>query len=141
VRLELTRILSQEDGTFGVLRGPGLLLFTAELPWADNAPERSRIPPGSYTLEPHHTERFPACWALVGVGVAHFPAPGVTRSAVLIHAANLPTELRGCIAPGRYLGQLDGRLAVLRSRDAMADLRVALPRAQAHALEIAEAIR
>jgi hypothetical protein len=138
VKLVLERRIERDSGTFGVLTGPGLLLFTCELLWHDNALGESRVPPGLYRLEAHHTERFPDCWALIGPGVSHFPAPGAARSAVLIHAANRPEELRGCIAPGRMLGQIDGRLAVLRSRDALGDLRASLQRGRPHELVIVE---
>ena len=37
---------------------------------------------------------------MIGEGVGLVPGPGIVRSAILIHAANLPSQLLGCVALG-----------------------------------------
>ncbi len=65
--------------------------YTIELPWKDNQPQVSCIPPGRYELKKRYSPRFKD-HLLVGL------VPG--RSLVLLHPANdALKELRGCIAP------------------------------------------
>jgi len=128
-RLWLTRLFQFQGGTYSILRGwtEGVLeLYAVERAWAENRPFVSCVPPGDYTLTPHHSPRYPKTWALVGTTVAHYPSEGKARSAILFHAANLPHQLSGCIAPGINLGTLDGRVAAVQSTAAMARLRAAL---------------
>lgn len=87
-----------------------------EREWAGNAPRVSCIPAGRYQLVPWTSKKFPRARALIGEGVGLVPGPGIIRSAILVHAANHPLQLLGCvalgldyIAPGR-LGR--SRLAV-----------------------------
>jgi hypothetical protein len=72
----------------------------------------SCIPRGSYRLEKHSSDAHPDTFALTNpdLWVYHWDSEvppdqkGFARTAVLIHPANYPEELRGCIAPGlRYL--------------------------------------
>jgi hypothetical protein len=108
---------------------------TLERPWRFNASYPygikgiSCIPEGIYELEPHDTEAHPSTYALVNPerGVAHEPVAGHAnyRTAVLIHPANFPSELRGCIAPGlsaqyettTYPRLLQSRVAFMYLRD------------------------
>lgn len=68
--------------------------------WAHNQRRVSCIPAGRYQLVPWTSKKFPRARALVGPGVDLVDGPGVMRSAILIHAANRPPELKGCIALG-----------------------------------------
>jgi hypothetical protein len=54
---------------------------------------------------------------------------------VLIHPANYASELRGCIAPGL----IRGPQSMIRSRDALAQLKAALPWTNGHTIEIRKA--
>lgn len=122
----LERLFETQAETFGLLRAGALQLWTVELPWRANSPGVSRVPAGGYALVPHSSPRHPATFALVGRSVSHQPEPGVPRAAVLFHAANCASELRGCIAPGMELGFFGERLGVRRSREAMDLLRATL---------------
>jgi hypothetical protein len=107
----LTRQRQTADGTYGVLTvGGEQIAYTLELPWRDNHPETSCVPAGTYpvTLEfsPHFGR---VLWELRGV-------PG--RSECKFHPANVPSELRGCIALGDAFADFDGVEGVVASRHA-----------------------
>jgi len=68
---------------------------TLELPWKDNEHEISCIPAGMYTLKQANLPINGECYQIVDVP---------NRSDILIHSANLVSELRGCIAPGIKYG-------------------------------------
>lgn len=72
----------------------------------------------------------------MGEGVGLVPGPGIVRSAILIHAANHPLELLGCVALGLDY-RAGGRLG--RSRLAVAAFLDELDAAPGlHWLEIVE---
>lgn len=103
--------------TLGMLQVAGqhhAPIYTLELPWKDNKPRISCVPDGDYKVISHVSPKFGKCWWLQDV-------PG--RSEILIHQANVASELLGCIALGLSSGQLKGKPAVLSSRNAMAYLR------------------
>jgi len=101
----LSRGPSTDQGTFGTLTFGGQVVHTLELPWRDNARQRSCIPPGSYRCALVSSPRFGRVY-----GVADVPG----RTHVLIHAANLAgdvdlgwtTQLHGCIAPCLRVGAM-----------------------------------
>lgn len=72
----------------------------------------SCVPGGSYRLERHNSEDHPGTLALVNhdLWVYHHESDvppsqlGFARTDVLIHPANFPSQLRGCIAPGLIMG-------------------------------------
>lgn len=72
----------------------------------------SCVPPGIYQLDPHESEDHPKTLALYNpeLWVYHVESQvpswkkGFARTAVLIHPANWPEQLRGCIAPGLIQG-------------------------------------
>lgn len=112
-RVKLQRWDYGVDGTFGLLTLPnGDCLYTCELTWNDNEPFMSCIPEGIYRCIPSAHNGRPS-WLLVDV-------PG--RDDIMIHSANLPKQLQGCIAPGLRMGRLYGNRAVLASKDAMKQL-------------------
>lgn len=108
----LDRTESCDEGTFGWLRVlnelTGEVIFqcaSLELPWRDNAPMLSCIPPGRYEFywradSPKHGAVYEAK-----------AVPG--RSNIQVHAANLAgdesrgyvKQLDGCIAPGKAVVQ------------------------------------
>lgn len=112
--IELERFAYEPDCTLGVLRIGDFECFTIERPWAQNAQGRSCIPEGSYGLLGGH--RFHGT----------YPCPKLSgvpdRSDILIHVANVASELRGCIAPGMSLGVMKGQRAVLGSRNALHEI-------------------
>ena len=106
-------------GTAGeMFRNGSHLCFTMERPWLDNAKGVSCIPPGRYPCKTYQSPTKGDVWMLVGVP---------DRSEIEIHAANIMTELRGCIAVGSEKGLLGGYLAVFHSRDTMKLLKATLP--------------
>src|SRR5262245_24888923 len=95
--LRLIRSESTPDGVFGRLAVPnGRMLFTLEDDWKDNAPGKSCIPTGTYTLRrtiyhKHNLETFEVC-----------DVPD--RSRILIHPANTEEDVEGCIGVGMRRG-------------------------------------
>lgn len=75
-------------------RAQTFLCFTVELPWKDNVRRVSCIPEGVYEARYEQHPDLGRAWRLQGV-------PG--RSGILIHSANRPGELLGCIAPNQQL--------------------------------------
>ena len=82
--------------TPGVLRtGRGRIpLYTLELPWRDNKVGESRIKPDSYRLQRNMGSKG---------GLRLEDKHG--RTDILIHVANWPDDVRGCIGPGLGLQQ------------------------------------
>ena len=126
VRLTLLRETPGADRTMGVLLYGQLVLCQTMEP-GDADLEAPRVAPGWYRCEPHgwgpEDVKFRQTWALVGRDVAHFPEPGVARSAVLLHAGNTDDQTRGCIVVGKRRGEINCEPAVLDSRVAMDALR------------------
>lgn len=114
----LKRFVCISMGTFGTLACAGLpTIYTVERPWADNEPNVSCIPAGTYTLRLRQSPMITRVtrgdythgWEVTGV-------PG--RSYIMLHPANTAAELQGCIAPGLALGVVRGAWAVTSSRAA-----------------------
>ena len=93
-------------------------VYTIELPWRDNARQRSCIPVGVYQCAIVNSPKFGRVY-----GVANVPG----RSNVLIHSANLAgdvelgykSQLHGCVALGMRLGKIGNQRAALVSRPAL----------------------
>ena len=93
-------------GTFGRLFANGSIFHTVERQWLGNKRNVSCIPEGTYTVLPYSSAKYQNVWELQDV-------PG--RSKILIHVANYPDEVEGCIGLGlRFNGK-----GVLSSRDAI----------------------
>jgi len=106
----LERLFESGPGLFGELTtAAGRQCASMERLWKDDQPRVSCVRPGRYQLVPWSSAKFPAARALVGGDVGIVPGPGIRRSAVLIHAANVPLSLQGCIA----LGTLDPTRSIL----------------------------
>lgn len=89
------------NGTYGELFMNGeRLCFTVEREWNNNNPSVSCVPAGTYRLKQHKSPKFGQCFAIEA------PSLGVTvygpsqRTHCLMHVANFPQQLEGCIAPG-----------------------------------------
>lgn len=137
------------------LFGYDLSLISLELPWIPNKDPRrdaggvkhkSCVPIGVYRLERHNTVKHPRTWALVNhdLDVVHQEGddhdPDEDRATCLIHVANYPYQLEGCIAVGRSVRVAEsGGFMVTHSAEAMDLLRAALPWTDGHFLEISEA--
>jgi hypothetical protein len=109
-RAVLQRHASTDEGTFGTLTlSDGQQLYSVELPWRDNATQKSCIPVGLYRCEEIKSPRFGRVYQVMNV-------PG--RTAILIHAGNYggdkalgwDSDLLGCIAPAMKLGMLNSRI-------------------------------
>lgn len=109
--LRLSRIAETDGATLGVLSVDGRPLFvTLEDPWKDNACQVSCIPDGEYTIRRHTSPKFGLCYSVDNVP---------NRSHILLHAGNTSDDTQGCILVGLQFGELKGRPAILRSKDAM----------------------
>ncbi|MFL1404204.1 DUF5675 family protein [Marinobacter sp. M1N3S26] len=124
--LRLTRFCYAPDGTFGRLELPdGTELFTCERPWEGNKRRESCIPDGVYTLRMRRSgvvERSTGGKYLEGWEVVNVPG----RSYIMLHPANWPDQLEGCIAPGLGFGIISEKQAVTSSQDAFDKLMSAL---------------
>ena len=92
--------------------------YILERAWRGNKPFESCIPEGTYECVPYSSARFPNV-----IEVKDVP----DRDHILIHPANYPNELSGCLAPGKSYTLNDHDGHVWKSRQALADL-VALER-------------
>lgn len=112
--MTIYRTPSTDSGTFSVafIDGAPFCVFV-ERPWINNANYISCIPPGKYQCIAFNSDKHGNVWKLQNV---------LGRTDIEIHAANIFTELKGCLAPGRRFGTLKGTPAVLESNQAMADL-------------------
>lgn len=147
MKLTLTRLSGSTERTLGELEVNGIKFATIERPWLVNPdgpggmPRRSCVPYGTYSVRPHHSERFPNTYAIVSHenGVYYqpedIPKGSHGRSAILLHVANRVTDVIGCIGVGKEHGAIGGEPAVLRSVLAMRELDALLKR-QHHLLEI-----
>jgi hypothetical protein len=120
-------------GTYGVLTVGALQWSIVEQPWNNNEPFRSCIPEGHYECCKHTSPKFGRCFALIGEGVG-LNKGDAHRYAILIHPANWPDQLHGCLAPGKSIQPIPagGRewprsLGVTQSQLAMQEMLGALP--------------
>lgn len=142
MNLTLQRTAQSNECTQGILSLPGSVLYTLELPWIDDPdfpggePDRSCVPTGVYALALHDTEKHPKTFALVNedLGVIHEPDASRpnARVACLIHVANFPNELEGCIG----VGTATGTCTVRSSRMALEEFKEAVPWEAGHTLTI-----
>lgn len=118
--VQLNRLRTGDQGTFGQIVLPNRVLFTGELPWRDNKTGKSCIPEGDYLCVWGPSRRFGHAFEVTGV-------PG--RSRVLIHNGNycgdvdkgFRSHVLGCVLLGTAEGKLAGQKAVLLSRYGMAE--------------------
>jgi len=138
MELKLYRYDRTTRGIFGELIAGNSRFKTVERPYTNNEPFISSVPAGKYTLEPHHSSKHGDVWALVNEakGVYHYANINAIRYAILIHVANRPSELAGCIGIGKHLGFVREEIAVTSSRIAVNEAMQILSRDASHTLEI-----
>lgn len=98
------------DYTYGTLLFGEDSYHTLELPWLDNHPDHSCIPPGEYGGIYHTKEDGAHCILLEGVN---------GRSLIEIHAGNTVNNTKGCILVGRGASLSLSTCTVLESQDAL----------------------
>lgn len=109
-KLILKRIDSSSECVLGVLELDGKeICKTLELPWRDNEKVISCIPAGEYKLSPYPSSRF---------GEVYIVNDVPNRTGILIHTGNTASDIEGCILVGDSYGKLNGKRAVLNSRQA-----------------------
>jgi len=108
VDIELRRFAYHPDGTLGVIEVAGERFYTIERPWLDNKPNVSCIPEGKYRMGWRESPKFGETWHVKDVA---------ERTWILIHAANYPKDVQGCIGLGT--GLMGDRIAVSNSRKAV----------------------
>ena len=133
----LERIEKTNKGTFGILTVNDFLRFyTVERPWDNNNPFTSCVEPGVYSLVPHKSHKYGNVLALVNenLGVTHWQENHSKRYAILIHPANFPHDVQGCIGLGdSYIADKN---MVTNSRQAIIDFYEAVDPNMVHELEI-----
>jgi len=85
-----------------------LLCYTMEKPWLDNAVRDSCIPSGVYELNPCISPRFGETYCLENTELDVSLCGCTKRTHILIHKANMESQLLGCIAPVSSFGVLHG---------------------------------
>lgn len=115
MRIEITRTRIEDSGVFGEMSLDGRpFCVTCEQPWRDNRKGASCIPAGDYQLFPWDSRRFGSVLVFVNPALlvyareSDIPSEqnGIARSACLIHAANWPFQLQGCVAIGRDIREI-----------------------------------
>lgn len=105
---------------------------TCEQPWRDNAKGRSCVPEGDYELRPWDSDKYGSVVVLVNPALSVYATEadvpkaerGIARSACLIHAANWPHQLQGCVAIGKRLANMPPHgPGITDSRETLAKLR------------------
>lgn len=104
----LERFCYHPEGTLGVIKLDGDLFYSIEKPWLDNARSVSCIPIGTYQTGWRKSPKFGQTWQIEDV---------TDRTYILIHVANYPSDVHGCIGLGTYL--MGDRIAVSQSRKAV----------------------
>lgn len=108
-KVTITRLLTDDDGTFGVLTTPGFTCKTLELPWRNNMRGISCIPPGTYECEIVNSPRFGKVYTVNNVP---------SRSLIRFHGGNFGgdtskgyvSHIEGCILLGKGFGVLTNKL-------------------------------
>ena len=110
----LRRFCYLETGTLGELTHHEMhVCWILEPPWRGNQVNVSCIPDGLYDVRPDAEGRY----------IGHPEICGVAgRSEIIIHPANHPHQLHGCMAPGMRFEIKNGVPVVWESDDAYAFL-------------------
>lgn len=121
-KLTLERQEHTHNSTIGSFYYNGeFICYSLELPWRDNKRGQSCVEPGLYELAHHLWKGKEPTFCLINEdkGVTHYDNADSKRSTILLHPANYPTEINGCIAPG----MIKGFDVIRRSRDGFRKLR------------------
>ena len=111
----------KKDCTLGRFWVNDTAVYTLELPWKNNQSGISCIPEGVYNVEKTYSPAFKKqLWLIKDVP---------NRSGIRIHATNYVRELKGCIAPGLEMFDIDGDgiIDVSKSNKALDLLYTLLP--------------
>lgn len=108
----MTQTTKQTLGEFVLLDDTGKAIYrckTLELPWRNNARQKSCIPTGVYDVVPRQSPKFAKHYHVLNVP---------NRDWILIHTGNYHTQILGCILVGASLADIngDGQLDVTNSR-------------------------
>ncbi len=118
----LARLYETKDGTFGALSINGIkVCVTVERPWKNNDNGVSCIPAGTYKFTRFKSPHNGDCFLLQGVP---------NRDMIEIHAANVASQLKGCIAPGKSFAvfpEFEGAQGVTSSKLTLLTLFDLLP--------------
>ena len=123
VQVTIRRYASCPWGTFGhlLIDGKDWTCHTVERPWVSNIPFKSCVPLGRYRcIRRDHFTKTEAKYVLVGLGVyerEHEMPESGGRYACLIHAANIPGQVAGCVGLGAAQAFIMGKWGVGRSID------------------------
>jgi hypothetical protein len=117
-KAEILRLRRSDQGTEGILISEDFECKTLELPWRDNKPQISCIPPDIYDVEIRLSNKY---------GRIYWVRNVPNRSYILIHSGNYAGDINknykshvmGCILLGKQSGFLAGQVAVLNSRIAV----------------------
>jgi hypothetical protein len=113
MELELIRTYYPEGTNGKILYNGRLMVYTIELPWKNNLAGVSCIPEGTYDLVSRWSPKFGRHLQIMHVS---------GREYILMHPANEALlELRGCIAPVRFI---TGAGKGIRSRSALKILMI-----------------
>ena len=101
------------------------ICYTVERPWLNNQQMISCIPAGTYKLEPYSSVRYNDVFVLINDAL-NVNRNTAHRTKCLIHVANFPYNVKGCIGPGLELhpttwGVKDSRKAMNKLRDLIND--------------------
>jgi len=118
IQAEIFRLKRSDQGTEGILVSGSFECKTLELPWRDNQPQISCIPPDIYNVEIRLSNKY---------GRIYWVRKVPNRTYILIHSGNFAgdinknykTHVMGCILLGKNSGFLGGQVAVLNSRIAV----------------------
>ena len=136
MNLWLERLEYRDDCTLGKLHIDGATFPTIERARTGDHP---CITTGMYDLKPHVSPKHGNVYSFIGGDVYEYSVPeGVIggRCLVLLHSANLASELLGCVAPGLAAGFIGNEHAVLNSKAAMAAISTLLGRTESHQVRI-----
>lgn len=123
----LLKTHSFSHGTFGELFNATTaerICVTVECPWLNNQPGKSCTPAGDYTVEAHVSPKFGQCLIISAPTLSVTKEGPSLRTHCLFHAANLASQLQGCVAPGERFGVVNDDWAVLNSQKMLQKLLV-----------------
>ena len=129
--VELIRLETGQEGTFGVLRiNKKILGFVLEPPDKLNKANVSHIPSGQYLCRQWNSSRYGKTYAVMDVP---------ERTGILFHAGNTVQDTAGCLLLGSSIGKLRGDRAVMNSGTTFREFIRLLSDRQAFSLTILEA--
>ena len=115
--LKLIRDSYSDMGTFGKLYIDNeFFCYTVEQVWKDNRENESCIPEGVYSLQLRYSpvvKRTSAGEFEEGYEITNV----LNRTYVMLHVANVASDLQACIGVGESLGFVKDQWAVLNSRN------------------------